>query len=192
MCCPIFPHKSPVATIAPKESCLGSEEDKRGAASWRRWMKMRREKKGSRRQRRGRLAKGKQRHGRQKRGAITGGKVTVAQLSQGFNGYYAICEVGLNEALVSRKYISHRKISVWPHHDRGAQQLFSSTPVSKMWVTLNALNTWKVAVMTHMKKMLSTLLGLWQNNKRNTYCWKADQAGCSHEGRVEAQCKGNF
>lgn len=66
-------------------------------------------KKGSRRQRRGRLAKGKQRHSRQRRGAITAGKVTVAQLSQGFNGYYGICEVGLNEALVSGKYISHRK-----------------------------------------------------------------------------------
>lgn len=32
------------------------------------------------------LQRGKQRHGRQKLGAITGGKVTVAQLSQGFNG----------------------------------------------------------------------------------------------------------
>lgn len=35
--------------------------------------------------------------------------MTVAQLSQGFNGHYGICEVGLNEALDSRKYISHRK-----------------------------------------------------------------------------------
>lgn len=43
-------------------------------------------KKGCGRQRRGRVAKGKQRHGRQKLGAITGGKVTVAQLSQGFSG----------------------------------------------------------------------------------------------------------
>lgn len=60
---------------------------------------------------RGSCCKVKQRHDRQKRGAVTGGKTTVTQLSQGLKGYYVISEVVYMRHLSIISILATRDIS---------------------------------------------------------------------------------